>query len=89
MKQILHNIILHNLNQNIKNELAVNETEFTQCENMVTEKTSSTTKVLESKIKLQRVSKRDIVKARNRQVLKSIENFDMKCKFFCTIYTFI
>lgn len=75
--------------ENILNELAMNETEFTLCENMITEKTCSITKVLEPKIKLQKVSERDIVKARNCQVLKSIENFDIKCKFFRTIYIYI
>ncbi|KAM0734152.1 hypothetical protein ACS0PU_012517 [Formica fusca] len=64
--------------ENILYESAMNETDSTQCENMATEKICFITEILEPKIKLHRLSEKDIIKERNRQVLKSIENFDIK-----------
>ncbi|KAM0724354.1 hypothetical protein ACS0PU_013217 [Formica fusca] len=66
--------------KNILKKSAMNETDSTQCENMATEKICFITEILEPKIKLHRLSEKDIIKERNRQVLKSIENFDIKSK---------
>ncbi|XP_011859196.1 PREDICTED: uncharacterized protein LOC105556716 [Vollenhovia emeryi] len=58
---------------------AINETDSTQCQNTETERICCTPDILlEPKIKLQRLSQKDIVKLKNRQVLKSIENSDIK-----------
>ncbi|KAM0734102.1 hypothetical protein ACS0PU_012467 [Formica fusca] len=63
--------------KNILKKSAMNETDSTRCQNMATEKICSIIEI-EYKIKLHRLSEKDIVKKRNRQVLKSIENFDIK-----------
>ncbi|XP_071573296.1 uncharacterized protein [Temnothorax nylanderi] len=62
--------------------LTNNETDSTPCANVATEICTNSDILLQPKVKIQRLSEKDIINKKNRPVLKSIENVKQKCKIY-------
>lgn len=67
----------------LEKSLAINNgKDSTQCKNSATQEISNNKFIsLEPQVKLQRFADKDIADWKNRRVLSSIENFNLKCKF--------